>query len=146
MQCFFLDGLPQMAIGGHCLVCSRDESLHISKRGAQCNESALGLCSMKTCYIVTQQIFNRKIYPFRLPVKYFFYFFAVSGNSLNSSQFFEGTMNSYWTFCKANNKFITGNTRYVCQNDTTWTGIRKYRIDIGNIIPRPSLVSMKLSL
>lgn len=61
-----------MAIGGHCLVCSRDESLHISKRGAQCNESAIGLCSMKTCYIVTQQIFNRKIYPFRLPVKYFF--------------------------------------------------------------------------
>ena len=55
-------------------------------------------------------------------------------------------MNSYWTFCKANNKFITGNTRYVCQNHTTWTGIRKYRIDIGNNIPRPSLVSMKLSL
>lgn len=61
---------------------------------------------------------------------YFFSFLTVSSDSFNSSSRFNGTLNAYWDTCKHNNRFITGNTHIVCQNESTWTGIRKYVIGI----------------
>lgn len=60
----------------------------------------------------------------------FFSFLTVSSDSFNSSSRFNGTLNAYWDTCKHNNRFITGNTHIVCQNESTWTGIRKYIIGI----------------
>lgn len=68
--------------------------------------------------------------------KYIFLFFfdsvkcQVSSDSFNSSSRFNGTLNAYWDTCKHNNRFITGNAHIVCQNKSTWTGIRKYVIGI----------------
>lgn len=53
---------------------------------------------------------------------------TVSNDAVDSGVPFNGTMKSYWDNCKMNNIFITGNTHKVCQNESTWTGIRTYKI------------------
>ena len=54
--------------------------------------------------------------------------FVVPRENLLGMTNVKGDMNSYWESCKDKDRFITGNTKDVCQNRPTWTGLRKYVI------------------
>lgn len=76
---------------------------------------------------------SKTIFLWFLKFNHLFYSGLVSDDSLNSTIHFNDTMNSYWNNCKMKNKFITGNTDIVCQNTSTWTGIRKYKIGTNKV-------------